>query len=54
MNPEQERQSQEKRLEDSMQQIEQDLRFLDWQVSKVQKMIRTALKQVKSVNLSPA
>jgi len=52
MNPEPERQVQEKPIEDSMQQIEQDLRFLNWQVSKIGKKIRTALKQAKIVNLS--
>lgn len=52
MNAEQERQVQEKPIEESMQQIEQDLRFLNWRVSKLGKMIRTALKQAKIVNLS--
>ena len=52
MNPEPERQVQEKPIEDSMQQIEKDLHFLNWQVSKVGKMIRTALKQAKIVILS--
>ena len=38
MNSEQERQVQEKPIEESMQQIEQDLRFLNWRVSKLGKM----------------
>jgi hypothetical protein len=52
MNPEPERQVQEKPIEDSMQQIEQALRSLNWRVSKLGKMIRTALDQAKIVNLS--
>ena len=52
MNSEQERQVQEKPIEESMQQIEQDLHFLNWRVSKLGKMIRTALDQAKIVNLS--
>jgi len=52
MNPEPERQVQEKPIEESMQQIEQDLRFLNWRVSKLGKMIRTALDQAKIVTLS--
>jgi len=52
MNPEPERQVQEKPIEESMQQIEQDLRLLNWRVSKLGKKINTALKQAKIVNLS--
>jgi|SoiMethySBSTD1v2_1073268.scaffolds.fasta_scaffold379485_2 transcriptional regulator NrdR family protein len=53
MHSEQERPVQEKSIEDSIQQIEQDLRLLNWQVSKVGKMIRTALQQAKIRILSP-
>ncbi len=52
MNPEQERQAQAKRAEDSIQQLDKDLRFLNWQISKLEKMIRTALEQVSMVDLS--
>ena len=52
MNPEQERQAQEKPLEDSIRQIEEDLRFLNWQVSKLGKMIRTALEQFNALDLA--
>ena len=52
MNSEQKRQVQEKPIEESIEQIEQDLRFLNWQVSKVGKKIRTALKQVNALDLS--
>jgi hypothetical protein len=46
----QEQQAQEKPIEESIQQIEQNLRFLNWQVSKVGKMIRTALEQLEQMN----
>ena len=49
MNPEQERQAQAKRAEDSIQQLDKDLRFLNWQISKLEKMIRTALEQMNSL-----
>jgi hypothetical protein len=52
MNPEQERQAQAQRVEDRMQELDKDLRFLSLQISKIGKMIRTALEQVKIVNLS--
>jgi hypothetical protein len=52
MNPEQERQAQAQRVEDRMQELDKDLRFLSLQISKIEKMIRTALEQVKIVNLS--
>jgi hypothetical protein len=50
MNPEQERQAQAQRVEDRMQELDKDLRFLSLQISKIEKMIRTALEQVKIVN----
>ena len=52
MNPEQERHTQIQRVEDKIQELDKDLRFLTLQISKIEKMIRTALKQVKVVNLS--
>jgi hypothetical protein len=52
MNPEQERQAQAQRIEDRIQELDKDLRFLSLQISKIEKMIRTALEQVKIVNLS--
>jgi len=52
MNPEQEPQEQTKREEDSIRQIDEDLRFLNWQISKLEKMVRTALEQVNMVDLS--
>jgi hypothetical protein len=52
MNSKEERQTQEKSIEDSIRQIEEDLHFLNWQVSRIEKMIRIALKQAKIVILS--
>jgi len=52
MNPEQERQAQAQRVEDRIQELDKDLCFLSLQISKIEKMIRTALEQVKIVNLS--
>jgi hypothetical protein len=52
MNPEQEPEAQEKLITDSIQQIEENLRLLNWQIYKIEKMIRIALEQVKVVNLS--
>ena len=52
MDPEQERQAQPQRVEDKIQELNKDLRFLSLQISKIEKMIRTALEQVKIVNLS--
>jgi hypothetical protein len=43
MNPEQERQAQAQRDEDSIRELDEDLRFLHWQISKLEKMIRTVL-----------
>jgi hypothetical protein len=50
MNPEQ--QAQAKRDEDRLRELDEELRFLNWQISQLEKMIRTALEQVKIVNLS--
>jgi hypothetical protein len=44
MNPEQERQAQAKR--------DEDRRFLNWQLSKLEKMIRTVLDQAKIIHVS--
>ena len=52
MNPEEERQAQEKSLEESIQRVEQDLHFLNWQVSRLGKMIDRALKKVNTLDLS--
>jgi hypothetical protein len=52
MHPEQERQAQAKRAEDSIQQCDEALRFLNWQLSKLEKMIRRALEQMDMVDFS--
>ncbi len=52
MNAEQERQAQAKRVEDKIHALDTDLRFLHLQISKIEIMVRRALKQVKIVNLS--
>jgi hypothetical protein len=54
MNPEQERQAQAKRVEDRIQELDKDLRYLNWQISQLEKMIRRALEQVNMVDLSPS
>jgi hypothetical protein len=52
MNPEQERQAQAKRDEDSIRALDEDLLFLHWQISKLEKRIRAVLDQAKIINLS--
>jgi hypothetical protein len=52
MNPEQERQAQAKRDEDRMRARDEDRRFLNWQLSKLEKMIRTVLDQAKIIHVS--
>jgi hypothetical protein len=52
MDPEQERQAQIQRVEDKIQELNKELRFLSLQISKIEQMIRTALEQVKIVNFS--
>jgi len=52
MNPEQEWQAQAKRVEDSMRQFDEDLRSLHWRIAKLETMIRRALDQVNTVDLS--
>lgn len=52
MNPKEEQQAQEKSIEDSIRQIEEDLHFLNWQVSRVEKMIRMALEYANALDLS--
>ena len=52
MNPEQERQAQAKRDEDSIRQFDEDLPYLNWQISQLEKMVRRALEQVNTVDLS--
>ena len=52
MNPEQQPHAQAKREEDSIRHIDEDLRFLNGQISKLETMVRTALEQVNMVDLS--
>ena len=52
MHPEQEWQAQAKRVEDSMRQCDEDLRSLHWRIAKLETMIRRALDQVNTVDLS--
>src|SRR2546425_3472354 len=52
MHPEQERHAQTQRVEDKVQELDKELRFLHWQISKIEKMVRIALEQVKIINLS--
>ena len=54
MNPEQERQAEAKRVEDSLQELDESLRFLNWQISKLERMVRRALEQVDMVDFSTA
>ena len=51
MNPEQERQAQAKRDEHTVEELDKDLRFLNWQISQLEIMIRRALEQVNTINL---
>ena len=53
MHPEQQPQAQAKREEDSIRHIDEDLRLLNGQISKLEKMVRTALEQVNMGDLSP-
>ncbi len=53
MHPDQERHAQAKRDEDSIRHMDEDLRFLHWQISRLEKMVRTALEQVNMGDLSP-
>ena len=52
MNPEQEWQAQAKRVEDSLRQFDEDLRYLNWRIAKLEIRIRTALDQANTVDLS--
>jgi hypothetical protein len=54
MNPEQERQAQAKQDEDKIQELDKDLRFLNWQISELEKMVRRALEQMDMVDFSTA
>ena len=54
MNPEQEWQAQAKSDEHSIRELDQDLRFLNWQISQLEKMIHKALEQVDMVDFSTA
>jgi len=52
MNSEQQPQAQAKRDEDRIRQLDEDLRYLNWQMFKIEKMVRTALEQMNTVDLS--
>ena len=52
MNPEQEWQAQAKRVEDSMRQFDEDLRYLNWRIAQLETMIRRALEQANTVDVS--
>lgn len=52
MKPEQQPQAQAKRCEDTMQELDEALRVLHGQIFKIEKMIRTVLQQVKTIELS--
>ena len=54
MNPEQEWQAQAKSDEDSIRELDQDLRFLNWQISQLEKMAHKVLEQVDMVDFSKA
>jgi hypothetical protein len=53
MNPEQQPQAQATRDEDSIRRLDESLRFLHWQISKLERMVRRALEQANTVDLSP-
>ncbi len=50
MNPGQERQAQ--RVEDRIQELDEDLCYLNLQITKIEVRLRTALEQVSTVDLS--
>jgi hypothetical protein len=52
MNPEQQPQSQAKPCEDTIQEFDEALRYLHWQISKIEVQIRRALERVNTVELS--
>jgi uncharacterized protein YukE len=52
MNPEHQPQAQAKRCEDKIQELDEALHSLNWQISKIEKIVRTALEQVTTVDLS--
>jgi len=52
MNPEQQPQAHAKQCEDTIQELDEALRALNWQICRIEKMIRTALQQVDTVDLS--
>jgi len=53
MDTENQQQMQAKRVEDSMRQFDEDLRYLHWRIAKLERMIRRALDQVNTVDVSP-
>ena len=50
MKSAQERHTQTQRVEDKVQELDKELRFLHLQISKIEKMVRIALEQVKIIN----
>jgi len=50
MHPEQERQAQ--RVEDRIQELDEDLGFLNLQITKIEARLRTALEWVSTLDLS--
>ena len=52
MDTENQQQMQAKRVEDSMRQFDEDLRCLHWRIAKLERMIRRALDQVNTVDVS--
>jgi hypothetical protein len=54
MNTENQSQMQAKRCEDKIQELDEALRFLDGQISKIETMIHRALEQANTIDLSTA
>jgi hypothetical protein len=52
MHSEQERQAQARRAEDKIRQIDEEIRFLNWQIANIEKMIHRALERVEMVDWS--
>jgi len=50
MHPDQ--QAQAKREEDRLRELDEELRFLRWQISQLEPMLRTALAQVQIAKLA--
>ena len=52
MNPDQQAQAQTKRDDDMIRQLDEDLRILNWRVSKSETLLRRVLEQVKTADWS--